>query len=97
MVTLATAHAAHEGEPIDLPLHGTLVFYMGLGRLEPTCTSLIERGRPPGTPAIVVSRATLPGERVVLGTLADISTRVNEAGIEAPAILIVGEVVTQRT
>jgi uroporphyrin-III C-methyltransferase len=96
MVTFATAHAAHEGEPIDLPLHGTLVLYMGLGRLEPTCAALIERGRSPETPAVVVSRATLPGERVVQGTLADVFARAQEAGIEAPALLIVGEVVSQR-
>ena len=103
MVTFATAHAAGSEDgltplhdrALDVPPHGTLVFYMGLARLEPTCATLIERGRPAGTPAAVISQATLPGERVVFGTLADIAARARDAAIEAPAILIVGEVVAQ--
>jgi uroporphyrin-III C-methyltransferase/precorrin-2 dehydrogenase/sirohydrochlorin ferrochelatase len=93
MVTLATAHAAHDGQPLDLPLGGTLVLYMGLSRLEAICAALVERGRPPATPAALVSHATLPTERLVRGTLADLPARVRDAGVEPPAILIVGEVV----
>jgi uroporphyrin-III C-methyltransferase len=98
MVTFATAHAAdgassQDDHALDVPAGGTLVFYMGLGRLEPTCAALVARGRPGSTPAAVVSQATLPGERVVVGTLADITSRVREAALEAPAVLIVGDVV----
>jgi uroporphyrin-III C-methyltransferase len=102
MVTLATAHAAHaananddgaDAAELDVPAHGTLAFYMGLARLGPTCAALIERGRSPRTPAVVVSHATLPSERVVRGTLADVAALVEAAGIEAPAILLVGEAV----
>jgi uroporphyrin-III C-methyltransferase len=98
MVTFATAHAAdgasEDDHALDVPAGGTLVFYMGLGRLEPTCSALVARGRPGSTPAAVVSQATLPGERVVLGSLADIAARVREASLEAPAVLIVGDVVS---
>ncbi len=97
-VTLITAHAA-EGEPdvsANVPGEGTLVFYMGLARLEETCAALVAGGRAGTTPAAVLSRATLPGSRLVVGTLVSIAARVREANIEAPAILIVGEVVARR-
>ncbi|MBV9946008.1 MAG: uroporphyrinogen-III C-methyltransferase, partial [Myxococcales bacterium] len=98
-VTLATGHAAHDGD-VDLggcvPRSGTLVFYMGLGRIEVSSASLVAGGRPAATPAAVVSRATLPDQRTVIGTLADIAARARDAAIEAPALLIVGEVVARR-
>jgi uroporphyrin-III C-methyltransferase / precorrin-2 dehydrogenase / sirohydrochlorin ferrochelatase len=98
-VTLATAHAAQDGEPgigDSVPREGTVVFYMGLARLDATCASLVSGGRAPGTPAAAVSRATLADERVVVGTLADIAARARDACLEAPALLIVGEVVARR-
>jgi uroporphyrin-III C-methyltransferase len=99
-VTLATAHAAAEdGEarlPEALPPDGTAVFYMGLGRIEATCAALVAGGRAPETPAAVVSRATLPDERLVVGTLADVAERVRAAGLAPPALLVVGEVVARR-
>jgi len=99
-VTLATAHAAVEDgdgmPPLDVPKEGTVVFYMGLGRIEATCSALVAGGRAPETPAAVVSRATLPDERVVVGTLADVAARVRDAGLEPPALLIVGDVVARR-
>ena len=101
LVTLATAHAARGDEDAHalaarLPTAGTLVLYMGLGRIDETCAALVASGRSPDTPAAVVSRATLPDERVVAGTLADIAARVREAGLLAPALLVVGEVVKRR-
>jgi uroporphyrin-III C-methyltransferase len=98
-VTLATAHAARDGE-VDfggqVPHGGTVVFYMGLARIDATCLALVAGGRSQETPAAVISRATLPDERVVVGTLADIAARSRDAGIEAPALLVVGEVVARR-
>jgi uroporphyrin-III C-methyltransferase len=100
-VTLVTAHAAREEGDVhdpgaDLPSRGTLVFYMGLGRLRETSRALVQAGRAPETPAAIVSRATLPGERVIVGTLADIAERAEASAIEAPALLVVGEVLAHR-
>jgi uroporphyrin-III C-methyltransferase len=97
-VTLATAHAATGEVNLDVAAHGsgTVVFYMGLGRLEATCASLVAAGRASDTPAAVVSRATLSDQRVVVGTLADIAARVRAAALEAPALLLVGKVVARR-
>jgi uroporphyrin-III C-methyltransferase len=101
-VTFVTAHAAG-GESdgaahllASIPDGGTLVFYMGLGRLEETCAALVAGGRSPATPAAVMSRATLPDARMVIGTIATITARVREANLEAPALLVVGEVVARR-
>jgi siroheme synthase len=69
---------------------------MGLGRLEETCAALVQAGRPETTPAGVLSRATLPDERAVWGTLADVAKRTRDAGLEAPALLVVGESVGRR-
>lgn len=99
-VTFVTAHAASASR--DLPegasahRDGTIVFYMGLGRLEITCQALVSSGRAGATPAAVISRATLPGQRIVVGTLEDIASRVRDRGLEAPALLVVGEVVARR-
>ncbi|HEY6459762.1 MAG TPA: uroporphyrinogen-III C-methyltransferase [Polyangiaceae bacterium] len=99
-VTFATAHAAREdGGPLalgDLPGEGTIVFYMGLGRLGAVSEALVARGRRADTPVAVVSRATQPGERVIVATLASVADVASEAKVEAPALLIVGEVVARR-
>jgi uroporphyrinogen III methyltransferase/synthase len=75
---------------------GTLVLYMGVRNLALIARRLTEAGRPPEQAAAVIERGTLPGQRVVTGTLADIAERVAEAGIEPPAITVVGEVARLR-
>ncbi|MSQ61143.1 MAG: uroporphyrinogen-III C-methyltransferase [Dehalococcoidia bacterium] len=74
----------------------TLVFLMGIGNLELIARQLIAHGRRDSTPAAVVASGTLPGQRVVTGTLADIAQRAAEADIQPPAVTIVGEVARLR-
>jgi uroporphyrin-III C-methyltransferase len=97
-VTFVTAHAAGPQGDVTrrVPQNGTLVFYMGLGRVAETCAALIAGGRNEETPAAIVSRATLGDERVLIGTLADITARIRAAEVEGPAILLVGEVIARR-
>jgi uroporphyrinogen III methyltransferase / synthase len=71
---------------------GTLVFYMGMRALPRIAQRLTEEGRDADEPVAVVERGTMPDQRVVTGTLADIGERVREAGVGAPAITIVGPV-----
>jgi len=71
----------------------TLVIYMGLMALPVLCERLIEHGRAPGTPAVVVQQATLPEQRVVVGTLENLPRLVEQAGLRAPTVILVGEVV----
>src|SRR5256714_13038273 len=75
---------------------GTLVLYMGVRNLDRIAARLIEAGRAPDEPAAVVERGTLPGQRVVNGTLSNIAARVAEAGLEPPAITLVGPVARLR-
>jgi uroporphyrinogen III methyltransferase/synthase len=74
----------------------TLVFFMGLRRLDSLAQRLIEHGRAPTTPAAVVSSASLPSQRTVVGTLADIADKAAQAGLDMPALTIVGDVVSLR-
>ncbi len=71
---------------------GTLVFYMGIGHLPEIATSLTAAGRSESEPTAVIERGTLPGQRVVQGTLGTIAQRAQEAGIRPPAITVVGGV-----
>jgi uroporphyrinogen III methyltransferase/synthase len=75
---------------------GTLVFYMGVKNLPRIADALIAAGRDPAQPAAVVRRGTLPDQRTVTGTLADIADRVADAGLKAPAITVVGPAVALR-
>jgi len=71
---------------------GTLVFYMGMKNLQLIAERLMEAGRDPGEAAVVVQRGTLPGQRSVGATLADIAARVTETGVRPPAITVIGPV-----
>ena len=60
-------------------LPGTLVFLMGLSRLESIARGLMEAGMAASTPAAVVSGGNAPHRACVRGTLEDISARVRAA------------------
>jgi uroporphyrin-III C-methyltransferase len=70
---------------------GTLVVFMGLGRLPQIAAGLVAAGRPADEPAAVVSRASRPDQQVATGTLATIAARA--AGLPSPALVVVGAVV----
>jgi uroporphyrinogen III methyltransferase/synthase len=74
----------------------TLVFLMGVGRLEEIARRLTENGRAADTPVAVVEWGTLPRQRVVTGTLATIAADVRDAGVGSPAVTVVGEVARLR-
>ncbi len=75
---------------------GTLVFYMGLHRLSAIAGSLIEAGKPPATPACVVSRATQPRQRTITGPLSEIASLAVAADFHAPSLAIIGDCVRMR-
>lgn len=74
----------------------TLVIFMGVRRLRDHMRLLMAHGRRPGTPVAVIQWASMPEQRTVVGTVADIADRVEAAGIGMPALTIVGEVVRLR-
>jgi len=71
---------------------GTLVFYMGVRRLDRISEQLVAGGRPAQEPAAIIQRGTFADQRVVTAPLAELATRAQEAGIRAPAITVVGPV-----
>jgi uroporphyrinogen III methyltransferase/synthase len=75
---------------------GTLVFFMGVKSLEAITARLIDAGRDPDTPTAVIHWGTLPAQRTVAGRLGDIARKVAEAGLEPPALTVVGDVVSLR-
>ena len=93
-VRFITGHR-HNGE-LQLPwsdlarCSDTLVFYMGLGSLPDICSGLVDHGRSPTTPAVVVEQGTTANQRVIRATLANLYRHV--ANVRPPALLIVGEV-----
>ncbi len=94
-VTFVTGHAASGKDPeldwasLARP-NQTVVIYMGLTTAPAIAARLIEAGRAPSTPALVVEKASLPDERRVITTLSALGRDVQ--GLDGPAILIVGEV-----
>lgn len=74
----------------------TLVIFMGMRKLDSLMKLLIEHGRPADTPVAVVQWASLPKQRTVTGTAANIHERASEAGLGLPALTIVGDVVRLR-
>jgi len=92
-----TAHGADEREfdwgRLARP-EQTVVFYMSLERVETICRELRRHGLPDATHAAVISQGTTRDQRVVSATLATLPDAVVSSGIESPALLIVGDVVS---
>lgn len=74
----------------------TLVFYMGLVGLPVIVRELTGHGMAPSMPVALVSRGTTPEQEVVSGTLADIVEKVGKSAVQAPTLVIIGEVVGLR-
>ena len=93
-----TAHTAADGLPRDLGklagLSGTLIFLMGLSRLEDLARELIAAGKSPDTPTAVISGGWAPKPMAVRGALSSIAQKAVQAGVEPPAVILVGEVAT---
>ena len=73
-----------------------LVFYMALKHLDRIVDHLVAAGRNPDEPAAVISRASTAAQKVVTAPLSQIAATARAAGIEPPALVVVGEVVRLR-
>ncbi len=75
---------------------GTIVFFMGVKNLPHITARLTSHGMATDTPVALVRWGTTNRQRTVTGTLATIVDVAREAGIKAPAIIVVGRVVELR-
>ncbi len=70
----------------------TLVFFLSTGKLDDLMEDLHKNGELSlDTPVAVVYRATWEEERILRGTIADISQKVEEAGFGRQALIFVGK------
>ena len=74
----------------------TLLVLMGMRNLAQIVDRLLEAGRNPATPAAVVMSGTLPAQRVVTAPLGELVAAAEREGLSAPAVLVVGDVVSLR-
>jgi uroporphyrinogen III methyltransferase/synthase len=86
-VTLADGHDAGSVFMPGPGTGGTVVYYMGASSIDEIASALIKNGAPADLPAAVVSKASLPGQRIHEGTLKSFCNRAHYA---SPALFIVG-------
>ncbi len=100
-VAIATAHEApgKAGSRLDWEALGradTVVLLMGVERLSDVAKALMKAGKRASTPAAVVESATLPTQRTVTAPLSKIAAAARRAGVQPPAVTVVGDVVRLR-
>lgn len=98
-VRLITGHR-QDDDALDLDFAAladprcTLVVYMGLANLSPLRDGLVRAGLPATTPAAVIERGTMPQQRTLLTTLADLPEDVGRWRPVPPSLLVIGQVVS---
>jgi uroporphyrin-III C-methyltransferase/precorrin-2 dehydrogenase/sirohydrochlorin ferrochelatase len=95
-VTLATAHASARGDAgawqAPAGRGQTQAFYMGVSQLPGLRTRLLEQGRTVDTPFALIENGTRSQQRVLCGRLGDLVELARAHAVQAPALLLVGEV-----
>jgi uroporphyrin-III C-methyltransferase/precorrin-2 dehydrogenase/sirohydrochlorin ferrochelatase len=96
-VRFLTGHTKDGRVPLEWDIlvkeQQTLVFYMGLAGLPFICDQLLKHGMSSTTPAAVIQQGTTQNQKVVVGSLDRIAGLAVEKEIQAPTIIIIGEVV----
>jgi len=98
-VTFVTARAGTQGSAdpdwAALARTGTtLVIYMGLALLPEISRELLAAGMAAHTPAAVIAQGCQTEQRQVVSTLADLPQAAADAGLPAPALIVIGSVVS---
>ncbi len=97
--TVFTGHeGAHKNEStLDIPgiaaAKGTKVMLMGMSRLRETLQALMEAGQDADTPAAVIQWAATGRQKSVLSTVGGLADAAETAGLGAPAVVVIGDVV----
>lgn len=95
--TFITAHA---DKKLDLnwsalaKLNQTLVIYMGLSKTELISEQLIAGGMDDNTPVAFIQSGCTPDQRIVAGSLKQLSILKQQHQIQSPALIIIGQVVS---
>ena len=100
-VAIVTGHECQNKQGPDLDYEGlarfpgTLVIYMGVTTADRWTQALIEAGKPATTPTAIVRRCSLPDQQVVRTELGQVAHEIKTQHIRPPAVIVVGDVVTQ--
>lgn len=101
-ILLATGREADSPSPV-VPWReiaglsgGTLAVYMGLSTLKRIVGELLAGGMAPQTPVMVVSKAYNGTQRTVAAPLFKLDSEVQQAGLDSPALVIIGEAISFR-
>jgi uroporphyrin-III C-methyltransferase len=98
-LTIITGHEAAGNKlqwDVLAQLEGTLVILMGVSTMQKNLANLLASGKPEKTPVAIIAQGTTRYQKVVVGTLDTIMREASKAGIEAPAVMIIGDVVKLR-
>ncbi|SHL65308.1 uroporphyrin-III C-methyltransferase [Halomonas cupida] len=95
---LITAQQCREGGEPDWTALAredeTLVFYMGLNKLEAICRGLRGAGLADEWPVMLVANASLAEQQSLVGTLADMPEQLRDNPLPSPCLIIVGSIVS---
>ena len=94
-VAIITGHR-RDDEEVKVVNADTLVFLMAVANLERIIKKLLEEGKGPETPCILITRGTFPDQKFVQGNLGNILHASKKEEVKPPAVLVVGEVVNLR-
>lgn len=99
-VAFVTGHRCPDDSDVDWPglatSVDTLVILMGMRRLPAIVSTLVRHGRPAETPSAVIQWGTTERQKTVTAPLSRLPQTVAAAGLEAPAIIVIGSVVDLR-
>ena len=70
----------------------TMMIFLSVGMISDVVVDLLDGGLSEETPVAVVTKATWPDERIVIGTLGNIAKKVSEEKISKTAMICVGRV-----
>ncbi len=97
--TIFTGHEMPGKEDSQLDIEGiaaaqgTKIMLMGMSKLQQTMQALIAAGQSASTPAAAIQWAATPRQRKVCSTVGQLAADVAQAGLGAPAVVVIGEVV----
>ena len=77
-------------------LGATMVIYLSVGMIEKVVDQLLQGAYTTATPAAVVCRASWDDEQIIQCTLSELVEKVQQAGIDRQALIIVGDVLAAR-
>ena len=74
----------------------TLVFYMGMNKIADIAENLMRYGKVPETPMAIIDQGTTAQHQTHISTLQTIGDDLASLELVGPALIMVGEAITQR-